>query len=78
MGDQRQRLRRHGRHDHRRVARVQVAEGLAKLGGWLGIVAGILSIASIVFFPQFLYLLWVLIVSIVMFLRPARYGAGAT
>jgi hypothetical protein len=46
--------------------------------GWLGIVAGILSLASIVFFPQFLYLLWVLIVSIVMFLRPARYGAGAT
>ena len=46
--------------------------------GWLGIVAGVLSIASIVFFPQFLYLLWVLIVSIVMFLRPVRYGAGAT
>jgi hypothetical protein len=46
--------------------------------GWLGIVAGVLSIASLIFFPQFLYLLWVLIVSIVMFLKPARYGAGAT
>jgi hypothetical protein len=46
--------------------------------GWLGIVAGVLSIASLVFFPQFLYLLWVLIVSVVMFLKPARYGAGAT
>jgi hypothetical protein len=45
--------------------------------GWLGIVVGVLSIGSIVFFPQFLYLAWVLIVSIVMFLRPARYGAGA-
>jgi hypothetical protein len=44
--------------------------------GWLGIVAGILSLGSIAFFPQFLYLVWVLIVSIAMFLRPARYGAG--
>jgi hypothetical protein len=44
--------------------------------GWLGIVAGILSLGSIAFFPQFLYLAWVLIVSIAMFLRPARYGAS--
>jgi hypothetical protein len=44
--------------------------------GWLGIVVGVLSIGSIAFFPQFLYLAWVLIVSIVMFLRPARYGSG--
>jgi hypothetical protein len=44
--------------------------------GWLGIIVGVLSIASIAFFPQFLYLAWVLIVSIVMFLRPARYGSG--
>jgi hypothetical protein len=37
--------------------------------GWLGVVVGILSLASIVFFPQFLFLLWILIVSILMFLR---------
>ena len=37
--------------------------------GWLGVVVGILSLASVVFFPQFLFLLWILIVSILMFLR---------
>ena len=41
--------------------------------GWLGIVVGALSLASIAFFPQFLFLLWILVVAIVMFLRPARY-----
>ena len=46
--------------------------------GWLGIVVGVLSLASIVFFPQFLFLLWILIVSILMFLRPARYGPATT
>jgi hypothetical protein len=42
--------------------------------GWLGVVVGILSLASIIFFPQFLFLLWILIVSIVMYMRstPAR------
>jgi hypothetical protein len=37
--------------------------------GWLGIVVGILSLASIAFFPQFLFLAWILVVSILMFLR---------
>src|SRR6266480_3559365 len=46
--------------------------------GWLGIVMGVLALASIVFFPQFLFLLWILVVSIVMFLRPARYGPATT
>jgi hypothetical protein len=41
--------------------------------GWLGIIVGILSLASVVFFPQFLFLLWILIVSVLMFLRPERY-----
>ena len=43
--------------------------------GWLGVVAGVLSLASVAFFPQFLFLLWILIVSTVLFLRsnsPAR------
>jgi hypothetical protein len=44
-----------------------------KWAGWLGIVIGVLALASIVFFPQFLFLLWILVVSVLMFLRPARY-----
>jgi hypothetical protein len=40
--------------------------------GWVGIVVGILALASIVFFPQFLFLAWILVVSIVMFLRESR------
>jgi hypothetical protein len=42
-------------------------------GGWVGVVVGILSLASIAFFPQLLFLLWILVVSIVIFLqsRPA-------
>jgi hypothetical protein len=46
--------------------------------GWLGVIVGVLSLASIVFFPQFLFLAWVLVVSVLMFLRPDRYtGASA-
>ncbi|MFL5970270.1 MAG: hypothetical protein ACJ74L_11795 [Gaiellaceae bacterium] len=43
--------------------------------GWIGVVVGILSLGSIAFFPQWLFLLWVLVVSLVLFLRPARYEA---
>jgi hypothetical protein len=49
-----------------------------KWAGWLGIVIGVLSLASIVFFPQFLFLLWILVVSILMFLRPERYEPVTT
>jgi hypothetical protein len=45
--------------------------------GWLGIVVGILSLGSVAFFPQFLFLLWVLFVSIFLFMQPARYGGTA-
>ena len=38
--------------------------------GWVGVLVGILTLASIAFFPQFLFLLWILVVSIVLFLRP--------
>jgi hypothetical protein len=38
--------------------------------GWLGVVVGVLSLASIVFFPQFLFLLWILVVSLAMLRRP--------
>jgi hypothetical protein len=44
--------------------------------GWIGIVAGILSLFSVVFFPQFLFLLWILIVSVLLFTRPDRYTAA--
>jgi hypothetical protein len=44
--------------------------------GWLGIVVGVLTLASVAFFPQFLFLAWILVVSILMFLRPARYEAA--
>jgi hypothetical protein len=37
--------------------------------GWLGVVAGILSLASIVFFPQFIFLAWILVVSFWLFRR---------
>lgn len=37
---------------------------------WLSIVVGIITLASIIFVPQFVFLAWVLIVSVVLFLRP--------
>jgi hypothetical protein len=37
--------------------------------GWLGVAVGILAIAAILFFTQWLFLLWILVVSILMFLR---------
>jgi hypothetical protein len=49
-----------------------------KWAGWLGIVIGVLSLAAIVFFPQFLFLAWILVVSVLMFLRPARYEPVTT
>jgi hypothetical protein len=45
--------------------------------GWLGIVAGILSLALIIFFPWFVFGIWVLVVSIGMFVRAGRAPAGA-
>jgi hypothetical protein len=40
-----------------------------KWAGWLGIVVGILAIGAIFFFTQWLFLLWILVVSILMFMR---------
>jgi hypothetical protein len=39
---------------------------------WLGVVAGILSLALIVFFPWFVLAVWVLVVSVGMFVRAGR------
>ena len=41
-----------------------------KWAGWLGVLVGVLALASIGFFPQFLFLLWILVVSVWLFLRP--------
>jgi hypothetical protein len=49
-----------------------------KWAGWVGIVVGVLALGAIAFFPQFLFLLWILVVSVMMFLRPARYGPVTT
>jgi hypothetical protein len=53
------------------LAALRVA-AVPKWAGWLGIVVGILSLALIVFFPWFLAAIWVLVVSIGMFIRAGR------
>ena len=45
--------------------------------GWLGVVIGILSLGAIAFFPEFLFLAWILFVSIFMFVQPGRYNRAA-
>jgi hypothetical protein len=40
--------------------------------GWVGVVIGILTLASIAFFPDFLFLAWILVVSIALFRRESR------
>ena len=45
--------------------------------GWLGVVVGILSLALIVFFPWFLLGVWILVVSIGMFMRAGREPRAA-
>jgi hypothetical protein len=45
--------------------------------GWLGIVAGILALGSILFFPQLAIAIWILIVSGALFLRGDRGGTVA-
>jgi hypothetical protein len=53
------------------------AGAVPRWAGWLGIVAGIISLALIIFFPWFVAAIWILVVSIGMFVRSARRGAGA-
>lgn len=62
------------------LASVIVAASLAALRaaavpkwlGWLGIVVGVLSLGLLVFFPWFLAALWILVVSVGMFIRSSR------
>jgi hypothetical protein len=46
--------------------------------GWLGIVAGILALALVAFFPWFVLAIWLLVVSIGMFVRAGRAPATTT
>jgi hypothetical protein len=48
------------------------ARAVATWLGWLGIVAGILTIALVTFFPWFVLAIWILVVSIGMFVRGGR------
>jgi hypothetical protein len=45
--------------------------------GWLGVAAGIIALASILFFTQAAIAIWILIVSGLLFTRPSRDGAAA-
>jgi hypothetical protein len=53
------------------------ARAVPTWSGWLGIVAGILSLALIIFFPWFVLAIWILVVSIGMFVRAGRAPAAA-
>jgi hypothetical protein len=48
------------------------AGAVARWLGWVGIVAGILSLALLLFFPWFIFALWVLFASIGLFMRSGR------
>jgi hypothetical protein len=52
------------------------AGAVPKWLGWISVVVGILSLVLVVFFPWFLAALWILVVSIGLFVRSGR-AAGA-
>jgi hypothetical protein len=53
------------------------ARAVPTWAGWLGIVVGILGLALVIFFPWFLVAIWILVVSIGMFVRAGRAPAPA-
>lgn len=53
------------------------ARAIPTWAGWLGIVAGILGLLLIVFFPWFVVAIWILVASIGMFLRAGREPRAA-
>jgi hypothetical protein len=54
------------------------AGAIPKWSGWVGIVLGVLALASIIFFPQAAIGIWLLAVSIWLFVRSPRDNAVAT
>jgi hypothetical protein len=53
------------------------ARAVPTWAGWLGILAGILGLLLIVFFPWFVVAIWILVASIGMFLRAGREPRAA-
>jgi len=53
------------------------ARAVPTWAGWLGIAVGILGLGLIAFFPWFLVAIWILVVSIGMFVRAGRGPAAA-
>ena len=54
------------------------AGAIPKWSGWVGIVLGVLALASIIFFPQAAIGIWLLAVSIWLFVRSPREATVAT
>jgi hypothetical protein len=52
------------------------ASAIPAWAGWLGVVAGILALGSIAFFPIFLIALWVLVAGVLLFFRGPLPNAG--
>jgi hypothetical protein len=53
------------------------AGAVPKWAGWLGVVAGIIGLFLLVFFPWFVVGIWILVVSIGMFMRGGRAAAAS-
>jgi hypothetical protein len=53
------------------------AGAIPRWAGWIGVAAGILGLGLIAFFPWFVVALWILVVSIGMFIRGGRDKAVA-
>ena len=53
------------------------ARAVPAWAGWLGIVVGILGLGLVIFFPWFLVAIWILVVSIGMFVGASRAPAPA-
>ena len=48
------------------------ARAIPAWAGWLGVIAGILALGSIIFFPQAAIGIWILVVSGGLFIRGMR------
>jgi hypothetical protein len=53
------------------------AGAVPRWAGWLGILVGIIGLGLIIFFPWFVVAIWILVVSIGMFVRAGRAPAAA-
>ena len=53
------------------------ARAVPSWAGWLGVAAGILSLGLLIFFPWFVAAIWILVVSIGMFVRGGRNRAAS-